>query len=720
MRPLSLADAKAAFADPDVEARREAVSRLDLPEEGEPGEQELAFLVEAMGDESWRVRKEAAAQAARFADRGVAARVLAVALGEPDNVGRRNAVVEALVALGGDAVPPLVEAVKGKPEHRKMIADTLGLIGHAAAVAPLTGLLGDGDPNVRVAAAEALGRIGGDEAQAALRRMLASRSGGQGEGTEVIVHLAALDGLNRSGAHLPAAELAPLYQEPGLRRAAIEALGRSGDAAALPLLSSALGDGARSVREAAVCAIASLHHDAPDSERDKIRTQLSLDGDRLPAVIQALLEGTLGVQRAAAAVLGLSRRAQAVRPLTVALGDPELRDAAMAALGSIGSVGIEALVELAPDLEGRLRAEVYTLLPVFGAEARSPRVLGLLVEALSDEDLDAAAGAAEALGTLGGREELAPLFRALERPPEVAHEAALALGQLGKRHYDQVRILVSSRGLAGPDAPEICRVLGLCGHPEDAPLLRSALGGESAAVRRAAADALGGLTLPAASTEIEEALVFALADESPDVRAAAARALGQHAPAATLPQTVEVLARVAQDPEIAVRGAAARALAQVAAKAQGRERARAHAELRRLVDTVLEAKAALGTELASAVPAIEGLGGLADPADDDRLIRALEAAEPELVKAAARALGSRRDAVSAEEARGALERALTDRRWEVRQAAALALGEHGPIAHPLLYARRTVERDGLVLEAIDEALQRSLANANDRGEPPAR
>jgi HEAT repeat protein len=84
-----------------------------------------------------------------------------------------------------------------------------------------------------------------------------------------------------------------------------------------------------------------------------------------------------------------------------------------------------------------------------------------------------------------------------------------------------------------------------------------------------------------------------------------------------------------------------------------------------------------------------------------------------MVKAAARALGARRDALSADSAREALERALTDRRWEVRQAAAQALGEHGPAAHPLLWARRTLERDPLVLEAIDKALGRALGHPPD-------
>ena len=43
-------------------------------------------------------------------------------------------------------------------------------------------------------------------------------------------------------------------------------------------------------------------------------------------------------------------------------------------------------------------------------------------------------------------------------------------------------------------------------------------------------------------------------------------------------------------------------------------------------------------------------------------------------------------------------------RWDVRCAAALALGALGPPARPLLLARRTVERDPLVQGALASAL----------------
>jgi HEAT repeat protein len=666
----ALREAISSFISGDEEARRVAVARLDVQRGAPESDEALRFLVEAMGDASWRVRKEAAARAADWDDRERAAEALVQALAEPDNVGRRNAAVEGLTALGPQAVEPLKRALEGRPEHRKLLVDTLGLIGDPRGGPAVAPLVDDEDLNVRVAAAEALGNIGGAEAAQALRQALGRK--------ERLLQLAALEGLSRAGAHLSVDELAPLALEPTLRAASLEALGRSGDAQAAPILSAALGDGARSTREAATRALARMH--------GEVDAKISIDEAALPLLVGALLEASLPVRGAAALLLGLSRHADAVRPLALALGEPELRSDAETALVELGPVAAAELTRLAGDLEPRLRADVYTILARLGDSARDARAL--LEEALGDEDLDAASAAAEALGALGEKESLPHLVRALERERPIAAAAATALGKLGRRFYDEVRMLVQSRGLHGPDAPYLCRVLGVCGREGDVALLRAALGADAAALRRAAAEALG--ELPGAP-EVDEALVFALADESPEVRAAAARALGAHARESALPP----LERAARDPEAPVRAAAAHALGRIAEVTRGES---ALGSVRRLADL---------PDVVVAAPALEALGGARgdDAADEGRLIAALSRPDEEVVKAAARALGRR---PAGDAGREALMAALADRRWDVRREAAVALGAQGPAAHASLYARRAVEDDPLVLEAIDAALKRSV------------
>ncbi len=235
----------------DEETRRAAVLRL-----GGGGDGDLARLVEALGDDSWRVRKEAAVRAAAWPDPARAAEALTRALAEPENVGRRNAAVEGLARLGSAALAPLVDALGPRPEHRKLIVDTLGMLADRRAVGPLAASLDDGDENVRAAAAEALGKIGGPEAEQALGRALARG--------ELLLSVACLDALNRLNARLSVREVAPLTATPVVRPAALEALGGSGDPEAVPYLLAGLTDPSRAAREAAALALRKLHRDSDD------------------------------------------------------------------------------------------------------------------------------------------------------------------------------------------------------------------------------------------------------------------------------------------------------------------------------------------------------------------------------------------------------------------------------------------------------------------------
>jgi HEAT repeat protein len=311
--------------------------------------------------------------------------------------------------------------------------------------------------------------------------------------------------------------------------------------------------------------------------------------------------------------------------------------------------------------------------------------------------------AATALGEVGGKEALAPLFRALGGEDSVAQAAATALGGLGGRHYDELKLLIASRGFDGPEAPYLCRILGACRRSADVPLLCAALRGESAAVRCEAAEALGGYpprfgegegARPGdPALEVDRALLIALADESPRVRAAAARALKVHHQR----RAIEPLGAAARDGEGSVRAEATRALGAVARGAQGADRARAAEILRELAD---------GADAVVALPAIEALGALGEREDDPRLLAALSAGEHEWVKVAAEVLGARAPGPLPAGALPLLSRTLEHARWDVRRAAAQALLAHAaayPDARAALVARRSRETDPFVLGVLDMA-----------------
>src|SRR5438552_703135 len=95
------------FESSDPEVRRRAVARLvEVDDVRAPD-----LLLRALGDNDWRVRKEAGQAASALGPSQALLDKLVMALFPGDNVGLRNAVVETLAAFGRSAVPPVVSAL---------------------------------------------------------------------------------------------------------------------------------------------------------------------------------------------------------------------------------------------------------------------------------------------------------------------------------------------------------------------------------------------------------------------------------------------------------------------------------------------------------------------------------------------------------------------------------------------------------------------------------
>ncbi|HEY3351856.1 MAG TPA: HEAT repeat domain-containing protein, partial [Polyangia bacterium] len=381
---MELEAVRAALRSDDEEQRHAAVAAL--PVDG--GAESLAVLIDAMGDESWRVRKEAVSRIAAWPTPDRAVPALCQALGEESNIARRNAAVEALGLIGRPAVAELlVELHKGGAE-RKLVIDALGAIGDPRAVPPLSASLGDEDPNVRAAAAEALGHLGRRDAMPALLGAL--------RGGDLLTRLAALEALNRLGASVPYPVLAPLLDEPVLRRAALEALGFAGDPDALPAMIDALAARSRGAREAAATALVALHATVPSEVAARIEAGLAA----APAEALRGLCATLGAEarplrRAAATLLGWARRPETLGDLCGALRDEATQDVAAAAIIAYGAAAVGPLCALCPDLDPDLRAQVYAVVTRLGPVA-DRRLTDLFTRAVCDDDDEPAAAAARA------------------------------------------------------------------------------------------------------------------------------------------------------------------------------------------------------------------------------------------------------------------------------------------------------------------------------------
>lgn len=433
-----LAEIVSILRDGDEEARLEAVRQLSK-EPADPAERKatLAVLIDVMGDDDWQVRKEAVASVLCWTDLQLLSEGLVEAMGEPDNIGRRNAVIEAVMRLGAVCIDPLLRHLKQKPEHRKVLVDVLGTFGDVRVIPVLGDTLLDDDPNVRIASMEQLASFTGEEVLPALRGALKS--------TDTLVVLAALDGLNRQRDKLPVADLTPLLAEVTLRPALMTALGHTEDAAAISSLIDGLIEKARGAREAALVGLYRLYQSLAAPGRQEIVAAIrKLDENTVRSMTRALMEATPPVREATAALLGWLGKLELARPLVLVLGDSDasVAEAASQALIDLdsGEAALRILADILPSVDPRSRGNVcrffarHADLVVARASATLRDRLGtVLVSALTDKNAQSAGAAAQALSLLGDTGHRARL-----------QQLAAGGGQAGALANDVLRKLDSS------------------------------------------------------------------------------------------------------------------------------------------------------------------------------------------------------------------------------------------------------------------------------------
>lgn len=429
-----LGELKTLFRDGDEEVRLQAVRRMaSEPEDPEDREALLGLLIEVMGDESWQVRKEAVAAALAWTDTHLLADKLVTAMSEPDDIGRRNAVIEGVMKLGAVCIDYVLRDLAQKPDYRKVLVDVLGTFGDKRVIPALGEALIDEDPNVRAAAMEQLASFTGDEVVPALRAALKS--------PDLLVVLAALDGLNRHHTHLMLAELLPLYEQLALRPAVMTALGFTADASATAMLIDGLIDKARGAREAALVALYRLHKSLSREGQLVIeRAAQGLDEMTVRSSLRALMEASAPVRQATAALLGWTGRRELLRPLLLALGDSDttVAEAAGAALLNAGEDTLLKLCEMVPTLDPRSRGNIYRFFhrhaAALGDGTLRQRVAGVLLDGLNDKNAPAALAATHALSMLGLATQEPRLAELVASGGPVGALAQTALSALRTRH----------------------------------------------------------------------------------------------------------------------------------------------------------------------------------------------------------------------------------------------------------------------------------------------
>jgi HEAT repeat protein len=214
------------------------------------------------------------------------------ALGNEEDRNRRGRLVKALKAIGEPAYPHLVDALRSQVWFVVRNAlNVLGDIGTPAQIEAIGRKLDHGDPRVRRAAARALGKIGGTEAEALLVGALNDRDAE----TQAEVFLC-LGSMKAQSAIPGLAELARaklLGTDEKVRELALTTLGQIGSDAAVPVLGeilrakSFLTRDSPAIRIAAGKALAAIKTPAA---RDLLRSAVTAETDRATkAALQKLV-----------------------------------------------------------------------------------------------------------------------------------------------------------------------------------------------------------------------------------------------------------------------------------------------------------------------------------------------------------------------------------------------------------------------------------------------
>lgn len=631
--------------------------------ESDPG-----LVFQALGDESWRVRKEAVNLYLGSPRAGVLAGEVVELLHAQDNAGLRNAAVDILVQLGPQVVPLLLEELACTDHDvRKFVLDILGDIGEENCVQSMLPALSDPDENVRAAAAENLGKLRAAEAVPVLLDAM--------DHADLWMRFTILEALARIGQAVSVARLLNFADERLLRKALFDCLGRLGGMDAVPVLSQGLTDDMRNVREAAIVALDRIAETMPEAMAEPLAALAGTPAAE--AVAAALRSSDLPLVRAAVRTLRSMRDGRFALNLLDLFENELMREEAAAALVAMGRPAACSLLDQWPAASVRTRSY---LAYIFG-ESRCVEALVLLRAGLHDSDSDLQLVSAQALGKLGEAAAIAPLVETLcVANGDVRAVAMQALCRLTDRYPQEV--LQSLGPLLTDDDAElrmhVVTIFGQMVSREVEESLSFALKDESPLVRRAAVRACAHRT----GADQLSTLMLALTDEDVEVRRLAAESLGLTGNRQAIPPLELAL----QDEDIWVRAAAVRSLGRLGGAAVFEPISRALQDPVGLV----------------AIAALESLAELNAGRACPAMVQALQHNDEEVVNAALNLLAAtgQRDWVPA-----AVEPLLNHRHWEVRSAFVRALATlQGAASRSLLEERLLLEGEEMVRQLIQDVL----------------
>ncbi len=670
----ALAAVKWLLSQAEPEARRTAAQQLVKVD----GAEAVAFLIQALGDDDWRVRREAALAAPLMGPRDYVIASLIPLFSDDENIGLRNAAVEALSGVGADAIGPILDVLLTlSSDGKKLAVETLAGITDERSASALEALLENEDVNVACSAAEALAQVAKrsadlrEDAIAALVRNV--------ERADTYFRVALLEGLKLLEADLPWSVYAKVVGDPMLRRYAVSAAARMNDNEALDLLVATLARGPKALAREATIVLGEKVYTATNDPAlvayvHEAFSKFATVSTTILAFARA--HDDLAVRAGAITLLGLLRDPATIPAIIGALSEEALADRAERALRLVGGGAIGPIMALAKSNEPSSRVSAISMMPSIVHSAKD-EVRTTLHGALTDESNEVRATALRVLGSTGDADDMERIMPMVnDADPRVAAAAAAALAPLAKRFEERALELVTHAEVEGPLASAACVVLAAVAeaHPltrDRIRFLERAITSTDPRVRRLAVESLA--VNP--SDDVVDVLQLGLADEERDVQLAAIRALGR----AGKGEPIEILILGARDGELVASGLSA--LSEC-------DEERALAIAAKLVDS---------RDPLVACAAVDALGRAGGVSARTALLRGLEHPDGDVVRLALTELGIPESEVERER----IGACLRNPSPSVRRAAVDSIGhERSRESRRIVRRRLDEETDPRVIEMI--------------------
>lgn len=560
-----------------------------------------------MGDESWRVRKEAVDFYVQSKPGLTSVEQLLNLLRNEDNAGLRNSASEAVIRLGSASVTPLMNMVEDQDaDVRKFVIDAMGGIGDPVFVPVLLQALNDPDVNVASAAAEQLGALGDDEAAEQLLQAILARD-------DELFRFSALGALGALAKPVPVPEaLIKLADRDILKKAVFECLGTISDDSASKVLLDGFSCRQKNCRAAAVKALFKIYGRSSAASQTHIREALRLfkEDDIISGLLE-LYDRRDEVLTAALLWAGVVIRDARFIPLLIeAHADERTAKCSISALKSFGSDALHEIISRYSTLDEKGRSGICILIAECGYSGFND-VIG---DALRDPSALVRKAAAMAVGRLGLVTLIPGLITLVDDSDAYVYAAAVASLQ---------SLIMISRAVILSETGHFCSSK-IPQHRKAAALLLASLDehdrllllikDEDPQVRKAAVSAIGTSRVGTSGSM----LVLALADENPDVRVAVADALGNMRDALTL----DALEHALNDQDVWVQSAVLKAISNI-------EPARAWAIIK---DIYTRAEGLL------MITILKILEEINDPESREIIRLALQSSDKEIARQAARSL----------------------------------------------------------------------------------